>query len=76
MLSVRNLSRNFGGLAAVADVSFDVNASEFVGIIGPNGAGKTTLLNLITGYLKPSSGSILFRGQNIAGIADPTSSSV
>jgi branched-chain amino acid transport system ATP-binding protein len=68
LLSVRNLSRNFGGLAAVADVSFDVSTSEFVGIIGPNGAGKTTLLNLITGYLKPSSGSILFRERDIAGL--------
>jgi branched-chain amino acid transport system ATP-binding protein len=68
LLSVRNLSRNFGGLAAVADVSFDVSAGEFVGIIGPNGAGKTTLLNLITGYLKPSSGSILFRERDISGL--------
>ncbi|MFH0296526.1 ABC transporter ATP-binding protein [Bradyrhizobium sp. 31Argb] len=68
MLSVRSLHRNFGGLAAVADVSFDVGEGEFVGIIGPNGAGKTTLLNLITGYQKPNAGKILFRGRDIAGL--------
>lgn len=68
MLSIQRLHRNFGGLAAIDDVSFDVAESEFIGIIGPNGAGKTTLLNLITGYLKPSSGSILFRERNIAGL--------
>lgn len=68
LLSVRNLQCNFGGLAAVSDVSFDVAKGEFVGIIGPNGAGKTTLLNLITGYLKPSSGKILFLDRNIAGL--------
>jgi branched-chain amino acid transport system ATP-binding protein len=68
LLSVRALHRNFGGLAAVGDVSFDVGQGEFVGIIGPNGAGKTTLLNLITGYLKPSAGQILFRDRDIAGL--------
>lgn len=68
MLSVRNLRRNFGGLAAVADVSFDVAKGEFVGIIGPNGAGKTTLLNLITGYLKPSEGTIKFQNTDISGL--------
>lgn len=68
MLSVEKLYRNFGGLAAVADVSFDVARGEFVGIIGPNGAGKTTLLNLITGYLKPSSGKIRFLGRDISGL--------
>jgi branched-chain amino acid transport system ATP-binding protein len=65
LLSVQHLCRNFGGLAAVADVSFDVRQGEFVGIIGPNGAGKTTLLNLITGYLKPSEGKIQFQSKSI-----------
>lgn len=60
MLEVRNLSKRFGGLKAMSSVSFNVAEGEFVGIIGPNGAGKTTLLNLITGYLRPSDGEILF----------------
>jgi len=59
MLSVRNLSRRFGGLKAISNVSFDVEEGEFVGVIGPNGAGKTTLLNLLTGYTRPSEGEIL-----------------
>jgi branched-chain amino acid transport system ATP-binding protein len=68
LLSIQKLNRKFGGLAAVADVSFDVAEGEFVGIIGPNGAGKTTLLNLITGYLKPTTGKILFFGRDISGL--------
>jgi branched-chain amino acid transport system ATP-binding protein len=60
MLEVRHLSKRFGGLKAMNDVSFDVAQGEFAGVIGPNGAGKTTLLNLITGYLRPSGGEILF----------------
>lgn len=60
MLNVRHLSKRFGGLTAMSDVNFDVAQGEFAGVIGPNGAGKTTLLNLITGYLRPSDGEILF----------------
>ncbi|MDB5837687.1 MAG: branched-chain amino acid transport protein ATP-binding protein [Caballeronia sp.] len=60
MLEVRNLSKRFGGLKAMSEVSFTVARGEFVGVIGPNGAGKTTLLNLITGYLQPTGGEILF----------------
>ena len=65
MLNVHNLSKNFGGLAAIADLNLAVEKGEFFGIIGPNGAGKTTLLNLLTGYLNPSAGYIDFDGQKI-----------
>ena len=64
-LEVRNLTRRFGGLAAVDGVSFDVQAGEILGLIGPNGAGKTTLVNLITGLDSPSSGDVRFFGQSV-----------
>jgi branched-chain amino acid transport system ATP-binding protein len=67
LLEVRNLSVHFGGLAAVNDVSFDVEQGDRLVIIGPNGAGKTTLFNLLTGQLKPSAGSVSFKGQDITG---------
>jgi len=66
LLVVKGLTRYFGGLAAVADLHFRVNAGEIFGIIGPNGAGKTTAFSMIAGSLPPSAGSILFRGQEIA----------
>jgi branched-chain amino acid transport system ATP-binding protein len=69
MLQLADLQMNFGGLRAVADVSANIAPREFVGIIGPNGAGKTTLLNMMTGYLKPTAGSILFEGRAIQGLA-------
>ena len=56
MLEVKNISKNFGGLAALSDISFGVQRGEIVSLIGPNGAGKTTCLNLITGFFKPTSG--------------------
>ncbi|MFG1193169.1 MULTISPECIES: ABC transporter ATP-binding protein [Xanthobacter] len=68
MLEVRDLSKSFGGLKAVGNLSIRVGQGEFVGIIGPNGAGKTTLMNLITGYMRPSSGDILFEGRSIVGL--------
>jgi branched-chain amino acid transport system ATP-binding protein len=68
MLRVEGLTRNFGGLRAIDDLSFTVRGNEFCGIIGPNGAGKTTLLNLVTGYLRPSSGSIALDGRDITGL--------
>jgi len=67
MLKVASLTRSFGGLHAVRDLSFDVERGEFLGVMGPNGAGKTTLLNLITGYLRPSAGAITFEGRTITG---------
>ncbi len=67
MLSVRDLSRSFGGLKAVSGVSLDVPQGSLCALIGPNGAGKTTLFALISGFLKPDSGSVHFRGQDITG---------
>lgn len=68
LLEVQNITKRFGGLIAVNKVSFKVDEGEIVGIIGPNGAGKTTLFNLITGYLKPDSGKVLLRGEDITGL--------
>ena len=64
-LEVTHLSKAFGGLRATNDVSFNIARDEIVGLIGPNGAGKTTLLRLITGILKPDSGAVRFKGQDI-----------
>jgi len=67
-LKVVGLSKSFGGLRAVHDVGFEVEQGEILGLIGPNGSGKTTTLNLLTGFLKPDSGIVMFRGQNVAGL--------
>ena len=67
-LQIEHLSKSFGGLTAVNDVSLSFNAGEVNAIIGPNGAGKTTLFNLITGFIKPDSGSIKFEGQEISNL--------
>lgn len=69
ILQVRGLSKNFGGLAAVDDVSLDVKVGELHAVIGPNGAGKTTLINVLSGDLSPSAGSVLFRGIETANLA-------
>jgi ABC-type branched-subunit amino acid transport system ATPase component len=69
LLEVRRLSKSFGGLRAVNDVSLDVKAGELVGLIGPNGAGKTTLFNLLTGHERPNGGQIFWRGQRADGLA-------
>jgi branched-chain amino acid transport system ATP-binding protein len=68
MIDVQNVSRAFDMLRAVDDVSLSVGKGETVGIIGTNGSGKTTLLNLITGYLRPTSGRIVFQGTDITGL--------
>lgn len=68
MLEITTVSKNFGGLAAVSDVSFSVAEGEVVGLIGPNGAGKTTMLNLICGIYKPDHGAIRFNGADITGL--------
>ena len=67
VLEVRNLSRAFGGLKAVQDVSFKLRQNEILGIIGPNGAGKTTLFNLLNGFLRPGTGEILLDGREMSG---------
>ena len=67
VLEVRNLSRAFGGLKAVQDVSFKLRRNEILGIIGPNGAGKTTVFNLLNGFLRPDEGEILIDGRNMSG---------
>jgi branched-chain amino acid transport system permease protein len=67
VLDVRNLSRSFGGLKAVQDVSFKLRQNEILGIIGPNGAGKTTLFNLLNGFLRPDTGQILLDGREMSG---------
>jgi branched-chain amino acid transport system ATP-binding protein len=66
LLSVRNLCRSFGGLAVTQDVTLDISAGAQEAIIGPNGAGKSTFFNLLTGYHRPSSGSIVFDGAEIS----------
>jgi branched-chain amino acid transport system ATP-binding protein len=68
LLEVRSLSKAFGGVRAVSEVSFAVGQGEFLAMIGPNGAGKTTCFNMINGQLAPDSGEILLQGRNIAGL--------
>ena len=65
ILSVRHLSKSFGGLAAVPDLSLELQEGEILGLIGPNGAGKTTVFNCISGFLPPDSGEILLGGRSI-----------
>jgi branched-chain amino acid transport system ATP-binding protein len=69
ILSIQNLSKSFGGLQAVKQVSLDVPAGSLTALIGPNGAGKTTLFALMSGFLKPDTGMVHFDGQNITGRA-------
>jgi len=67
LLDVRGVSRYFGGLAAVSNVSLQIGVGELVGLIGPNGAGKTTVFNLLTGVYAPTKGEIVFGGKSISG---------
>jgi branched-chain amino acid transport system ATP-binding protein len=69
ILSLANVSKYFGGLAAVSRLSFDVQSGEMLGLMGPNGAGKTTVLNIISGEYRPDTGSIRFKGENICNLA-------
>jgi branched-chain amino acid transport system ATP-binding protein len=66
ILEVRNVSKRFGGVTAVQQISFEVYPDEILGLIGPNGAGKTTLVNLVTGVSTPTGGSVLFEGRPLA----------
>lgn len=68
LLEVKGISKNFAGIAAVSDLSFDVEEREIVGLIGPNGAGKTTAFNVITGFYTPENGNITFQGQELVGL--------
>lgn len=68
LLSVRQLSKSFGGVRAVQGVSLEVQPQEKVALIGPNGAGKTTFYNMLSGRMRPSSGSVIFAGQEITGL--------
>ena len=69
LLEVDRISRHFGGLKAVDELSFDVETGEILGIIGPNGAGKTTAVNLVSGVTQPTAGSVAFSGERITGLA-------
>ena len=66
LLKVSGLSKNFGGVRALSNVSFDLKEGELLGVIGPNGSGKTTLVNLITRFVKPSSGEVFFKNRKIS----------
>ena len=68
ILQINNLSKYFGGLAAVSSCSLKIKKGSITGVIGPNGSGKTTLFNLIAGNLKPTDGNVLFNGEDITGI--------
>ncbi|MBU8878434.1 ABC transporter ATP-binding protein [Bacillus sp. FJAT-29790] len=68
VLKINNITKNFGGISALTDVSFTLNEGEIYGLIGPNGAGKTTMFNIITSMFPPTSGEITFNGDSITGI--------
>jgi branched-chain amino acid transport system ATP-binding protein len=68
LLEVKGLTRDFGGLRAVAGLDFEVSQGEILGLIGPNGAGKTTVFNLVTGFVGPTSGEIRFEGRSVVGL--------
>ena len=68
ILEVREVTKRFGGLQALSDVTFDLGAGEILGLIGPNGAGKTTLFNVINGVFPPEQGKVIFRDEDITGL--------
>jgi len=67
ILKVEGVSKRFGGLLALDDVSFEVRRNEIVGLIGPNGAGKTTLFNVVSGYCRPTAGRVTYEGRDVTG---------
>jgi branched-chain amino acid transport system ATP-binding protein len=69
LLEIRGLSKHFGGIRAIEDVSFSLKSEAILSIIGPNGAGKTTLFNCLTGFMRPTKGSAIFSGQDISNMA-------
>ena len=69
VLEVRNVTLKFGGLSAIDDLSFDIKRGQIMGLIGPNGAGKTSAFNVISGFYKPTSGTIRFMGESIGGLS-------
>ena len=68
VLSISHISKSFGGIKAVKDVSFDVAKGEVLGLIGPNGSGKSTLFNCVLGQLKPDTGEVKVNGQSVSGM--------
>ncbi len=68
VLEIKNITKNFGGISALTDVSFTINKGEIFGLIGPNGAGKTTMFNMITNMFPPTAGEITFLMRRITGI--------
>lgn len=68
VLEVKKMTKRFGGIQALTDVSFSIEEGEILGIIGPNGAGKTTMFNMITNFYEPTSGDIIFKGESITGM--------
>ena len=68
MITVENISKNFGGIRAVNDVSLSIERGSITGLIGPNGAGKTTLFNVIAGHYAPSAGRVILDGDDITGL--------
>jgi branched-chain amino acid transport system ATP-binding protein len=68
LLRIDKIARNFGGLRALDNVSFELQPGEILAVIGPNGAGKTTLFNIITGFIRPDNGSVLFQNQSLLGL--------
>ena len=72
MLRIENVTRQFGGLAALREITLEIGRGELSGLIGPNGAGKTTLFNVVSGFLAPSQGRVFFDGQDVSGVAPHT----
>ena len=65
MIEVKNVTKKYGSITAVNDISFDVKDGEVVGFLGPNGAGKSTTMNMLTGYIEPTQGQIIINGNDI-----------